>query len=183
MNKMCRCSEDRCFLMYASVRNRHLPSIRIIIQSFNTDSNTSIPDYKQYHKRDTSKMGYVNKQSSTHLLTNTSYTHYYTIDNTSSPEWEAAWPQLVEDAQRIIDNSNVPLSGPDFDDPGPPIIDVSQGIFLNGVGDDGHEPLCLDRHGNAGFSFVKTARKLYDEVVACILLRAAVLAPNCVSLE
>ncbi|RHZ61582.1 hypothetical protein CDV55_106888 [Aspergillus turcosus] len=111
------------------------------------------------------------------------YTHYYTIDNTSSPEWEVAWPQLVEDAQKIIDNSGVPLSGPDFDDPGPPIIDVNQGIFLNGVGDDGHEPLCLDRHGNGGFSFVKTARKPYDDVVACILLRAAVLAPNCVSLD
>ncbi|EAW18828.1 uncharacterized protein NFIA_087840 [Aspergillus fischeri NRRL 181] len=110
------------------------------------------------------------------------YTHYYTIDNTSSREWRATWPQLVEDAQKIIDNSSVPIGGPDFD-AGPPIIDVKQGIHLNGVGDDGHEPLCLDRHGNAGFSFIKTVHKPYDEVVACILLRAAMLAPNCVSLS
>ncbi|GIJ98457.1 hypothetical protein Aspvir_000574 [Aspergillus viridinutans] len=111
------------------------------------------------------------------------YTHYYTVENTSSPEWKAAWPQLVEDAQKIVDNSSVPIGGPDFDEPGPPVIDVHQGIHLNGVGDDGYESLCLDRHGNAGFSFVKTAYRPYDEVVACILLRAAVLAPNCVSLS
>ncbi|GFF49053.1 hypothetical protein IFM46972_08708 [Aspergillus udagawae] len=111
------------------------------------------------------------------------YTHYYSVDNTSSPEWGAAWPQLVEDAQKIVDHSSVPLSGPDIDEPGPPIIDVHQGIFLNGAGDDGYEPLCLDRHGSTEFTFVKTAYKPYDEVVACILLRAAVLAPNCVSLS
>ncbi|KAH1498859.1 hypothetical protein KXV92_003254 [Aspergillus fumigatus] len=110
------------------------------------------------------------------------YTHYYTVDNTSSREWQTAWPQLVEDAQKNIDSASIPIGGPDFD-AGPPIIDVKQGIHLNGVGDDGHEPLCLDRHGNAGFSFIKTARKPYDEVVACILLRAAVLAPTCVRLS
>lgn len=146
---------------------------------FHLRSVTFTPDNLQ---RDTSKMGYVNKHHTHHVLTSNRYTHYYTVDNTSSREWQTAWPQLVENAQKNIDSASIPIGGPDFD-AGPPIIDVKQGIHLNGVGDDGHEPLCLNRHGNAGFSFIKTARKPYDEVVACILLRAAVLAPTCVRLR
>ncbi|EAW14127.1 uncharacterized protein ACLA_071600 [Aspergillus clavatus NRRL 1] len=111
------------------------------------------------------------------------YTHYYTIHNTDSVEWQTAWSQLVADAQRIVNVSGISLAGPGREEHSRPIINEEDGIMLNGVGQDGHEPLCIDKHGVANFGFIKTARKPYDAVAACILLRAWVLAPNCIEVE
>lgn len=64
------------------------------------------------------------------------------------------------------------------DTPSPATADVTKGIWLNGVGDDGHEPLVLNQLIGDKFNFIKTAQKDYDIVVACILLRAHSLAPK-----
>lgn len=54
--------------------------------------------------------------------------------------------------------------------------------MLNGVGPEGHEPLLIGKHGTSS-EFTKTARKPYDIVVTCILLRAWMLAPNCIEVQ
>jgi len=107
------------------------------------------------------------------------YTHYYPI-NTNSPEWKAIWPQLIEDVHRIISRCGIYVTGPgeshDGEEIPPPIVDINEGIYLNGVGDEGHEPFVIGRKGHPGFT--KTVRKPYDVVVTCILLRAYMLAPS-----
>ena len=65
----------------------------------------------------------------------------------------------------------------------PPTADVTEGIWLNGVGDDGHEPLELNKSIGEEFNFTKTAEKEYDIVVACILLRAHLLVPKAFKLR
>jgi hypothetical protein len=112
------------------------------------------------------------------LMTNRlSYTHYYTVHGWDMLEWQQAWPQLLDDTRLILEASDILLSGP-TEDNAPitaPIVDEKEGIFINGVADDSHEPFILPGHG-----FVKTVRKPYDLVVACVLLRAFRLAPSCI---
>ncbi|KAE8367489.1 heterokaryon incompatibility protein-domain-containing protein [Aspergillus caelatus] len=83
----------------------------------------------------------------------------------------------------IIEASNVPIRGVRDEDGAmtPPIINIDEGININGVADDGHEPFCLGRFHEQWF--VKTLMKPYDVVVACILLRAYILAPTQVELS
>ncbi|KAJ6019690.1 hypothetical protein N7522_001757 [Penicillium canescens] len=105
------------------------------------------------------------------------YTHYYNVNNWDSPEWRAAWRQLIEDVPEIIQEAGVPLTGmytPE-DIITPVLVDLERGIGLNGIGDDGHETFRLCKPGE--WSFCKTARKPYDIVVSCIILRAWKLAP------
>lgn len=116
-----------------------------------------------------------------HDLIRSSYTHYFTIKDWTSPEWQAAWPQLLKDVPSIIEEANIPLAGREDDDE--PVIDEDEGIWLNGVEDMGHETLVICEEEAGGFQFVKTARKPYDEVVACILLRAYMLAPKAFELR
>ncbi|PWY88897.1 hypothetical protein BO94DRAFT_545968 [Aspergillus sclerotioniger CBS 115572] len=110
------------------------------------------------------------------------YTHYYQVGDKNSPEWKAAWPKLVRDAQRIIDHDHVPLTGPTENDDEetvtPPLVDEVEGIYLNGAYDGGHEPLIIQCRQHRSSGFTKTARKPYDTVVGCILLRAFMLAPT-----
>ncbi|BCR89858.1 uncharacterized protein ACHE_51056A [Aspergillus chevalieri] len=107
------------------------------------------------------------------------YTHYYPI-NTNSPEWKAIWPQLIDNVHKIISRSGVHVSGPDEGHDGeeipPPIVDVNEDTYLNGVGYDGYQPFVIGRKGYPGCT--KTVRKPYDVVVTCILLRAYMLAPS-----
>ncbi|PYI31846.1 hypothetical protein BP00DRAFT_456670 [Aspergillus indologenus CBS 114.80] len=115
------------------------------------------------------------------------YTHYFHV-NSASEGWEATWPRLIADTQTIIAAAGVPLTGPpDYHDgyamTTPPIVSVDEGIDLNGVGKNGHEPLVIGVKEDGSFNFVKTARKPYDKVVACVLLRAAMLAPQAVELR
>jgi hypothetical protein len=118
------------------------------------------------------------------LICNVSYTHYYEIKDAKSDEWKEAWPQLIQDAQKIVDAADVQIVGPDGDEyePGeenipPAIIDVKKGIKLNGIGtDNGHEPFILSLKDQR--TFCKTARRSYDVVVCCILLRAYTLVPK-----
>jgi hypothetical protein len=125
-------------------------------------------------------MGYVfSCNRSSHRLRKTSYTHYYEVLDWESPEWKAAWPQLVKDAETIIDAAGVAVSGPteDEDVVMPPLANEKDGIYINGVGEEAYEPFVLNRV-NDGFPFCKTARREYDDVVTCILLRAKLLAPK-----
>ncbi|KAI9930252.1 hypothetical protein MW887_012065 [Aspergillus wentii] len=109
------------------------------------------------------------------------YTHYFRVRDWRSKEWQSAWPQLVQDVQPIVDAADVPITGPDGEDEDtvtPPLADVDKGIELNGVADGGHEWLVINKKEATRFSFVKTVRKPYDAVVACVLLRAYMLAPR-----
>lgn len=107
------------------------------------------------------------------------YTHYYGVRNAESREWKKAWKQLVQDVPLIIQYTGVLVRGPDAHPslpPQPPLIDLRDGIYINGVGNDGHESLHLHPDGRTWS--VQTDLKPYDLVVGCILLRAFLLAPN-----
>lgn len=109
-----------------------------------------------------------------------SYTHYYSVHGWDTPEWQQAWPQLLDDTRLILEASDILLSGPTEDAASitPPIVDEEEGIFFNGVADDSHEAFTLPGDG-----FVKTLRKPYNIVVGCVLLRAFQLAPSCVVVQ
>ncbi|HEY0138116.1 MAG TPA: hypothetical protein VGB85_28715, partial [Nannocystis sp.] len=51
-------------------------------------------------------------------------------------------------------------------------------IRFNGMGDDGHETMMLDREHDPDFRFCKTARKDYDEAVLVLLTLAEHHAPG-----
>jgi hypothetical protein len=88
------------------------------------------------------------------------------------------WPKLIEDVPLILEATDTLISGPSDNDEDfvLPIVNVDEGICFNGVADDGHETFCLRRQFR--HHFVKTLKKPYDTAVACILLRAYLLAPN-----
>ncbi|KAJ6184979.1 hypothetical protein N7519_006280 [Penicillium mononematosum] len=106
------------------------------------------------------------------------YTHYYAILGWDTPEWEKAWDQLIQDVPEIIKEARVPLSGPtdDEDKITPVVVDSEEGIYLNGVRGNAHEPFILRKPCH--WTFCKTALKPYDVVVASILLRTWMLAPK-----
>ncbi|KAF2193520.1 HET-domain-containing protein [Zopfia rhizophila CBS 207.26] len=88
------------------------------------------------------------------------------------------WPKLIEDVPLILEAADVVISGPRDNDQDlvPPTANVDEGICFNGVADDAHETFYLSRR--VRHHFVKTLRKPYDTAVACVLLRAYLLAPN-----
>lgn len=133
------------------------------------------------------------------------YTHYFAY----APKDEtfiAAWPQMVADAQRIVEHvrgSGIIICG--WDGTGEPELEVAGRIRLNGTERDDldHETLGIDpkpwraweHPENAGtrwaerqrdefaqrgflWAFCKTARKPYDGCVGAILLRCVQLAPD-----
>jgi hypothetical protein len=55
------------------------------------------------------------------------YTHYWRI--TDAAAWEAAWPQVVADATRIVQEAGVALASYR----GLPVLSVGEGITLNGA--------------------------------------------------
>lgn len=85
---------------------------------------------------------------------------------------------------RIVEAARVEITGPTHNDKiiTPVLADINHGTYLNGVPGNSSEPLAIQ--GQKGtFKFVKTARKPYDVVVTCILLRAYNLAPGIFSLR
>jgi hypothetical protein len=84
----------------------------------------------------------------------------------------------------ILEAADVLVTGPskDYSQLTPPIADLTDGIWFNGLAEDGHEPLSIRRKERPR-CFVKTARKPYDLAVACVLLRAYMLAPSVVELR
>lgn len=106
-------------------------------------------------------------------------------------QWQTTWRQFIDDAKLIIEAADILVCGPEPDefprhyygriisediDFWPPVCEVEDGIWLNGLAEDGHEPFVL-RRSHRNYS-CKTALKPYETVVGCILLRAYQLQPD-----
>ena len=55
---------------------------------------------------------------------------------------------------------------------------MHEGIWFNGVQDDGHEGFRLSRQDHGPFCFCNINRKPYDIVVTCVLLRLRMVAAD-----
>jgi hypothetical protein len=107
------------------------------------------------------------------------YTHYWTQRrNFSKAEWEV----VLEDIGAILTyaqhDGGIPLADCQGDHGTSPEI-TSEKIWFNGLGEDSHEAMCINRTRvrveewqrpeQLGWDFCKTARKPYDPVViACL---------------
>jgi len=115
------------------------------------------------------------------------YTHYWTQPLRYS---KAEWTQICEDIGAILKDAQhvqgIPL-GNGMGDPGTaPIIDGDT-ILFNGIGEDSHEAVHLQRavpplteedkrwNKRRGWDFCKTARKPYDVAVTAVLAYLASL--------
>lgn len=83
----------------------------------------------------------------------------------------------------ILEAADILVTGPLDDDSRltPAVADSIRGIWFNGVAEDEHEPFLLSREVQK--ESCKTYRKPYDVAVACVLLRAYLLAPGIVELR
>ncbi|KAA8613791.1 hypothetical protein A1F94_009004 [Pyrenophora tritici-repentis] len=111
------------------------------------------------------------------------YTHYWRWNFTNSKLLDETWSRLVEDTKAIVKAADIPLCKSAT--PGvPPVIDVTNGIHLNGADSDDYEDLFfhpeLDRHHN---EFCKTGERPYDVVVTAILLRASMLFGSAITVS
>ena len=123
------------------------------------------------------------------------YTHYWYHDHTD-PAWPEVYGRTLMDAKRIIEAARCPIVGWDHEPGTQP--ELSEGrLAFNGQGGDGHESFVLEAQPNwakatgdevtlitrmeakrfaetgTNFTFCKTARKPYDDVVTAVLLRLA----------
>lgn len=94
------------------------------------------------------------------------YTHYWTPSKTATPEQFA---QLVADTQTIIEHSPYIVVNGLGEEGTEPLFNDKEIVF-NGVEDQSHETLAIEFRGE--WAFCKTARKDYDEIVGAVLLRA-----------
>lgn len=91
------------------------------------------------------------------------YTHYWRYHGATS---DAQLAETVEDCWRVIERSDVKLSGPSGY--GVPIID-NRSMAFNGWGPEAHETMLVP--GRIGFNFCKTGEKRYDVLVcACLIV-------------
>lgn len=124
------------------------------------------------------------RHENTNNYTECSYTHHWDIGGCNTVQWQVVWPKIVEDARLILEAADVLVTGPVDDEMGqitPPLVDVNEGIALNGVADDSHDGFFVGPGDQS--HFCKTLQKPYDLVVACILLRTYMLAPNHVRVQ
>ena len=87
------------------------------------------------------------------------YTHYFSIKSRKS------FNKVLPDIKSVVKKYRDILQRND-DDSREPLVDKWE-IFLNGIGDDGHDTFCLS---NRCDDFCKTDRKAYDLPVCIILL-------------
>ena len=84
----------------------------------------------------------------------------------------------------ILEASDVLVRGPSDEDEGEdlalPTVNANEGIWFNGVADEGHEAFILSR--KAHHESCNTLQKPYDVTVACVLLRAYALVPSHVAI-
>jgi hypothetical protein len=104
-------------------------------------------------------------------LTNTSIIHVYYWRILDAAASEPAWPQVVADATRIVQEAGVALASYR----GLPVFSVGEGITLNGAESEDYETFHMDKDGGDR-GFCKTARRPCDVVVTSILLRASIVA-------
>jgi hypothetical protein len=113
------------------------------------------------------------------------YTHYWALDPDAAGVDEG-FARTAADAARIIAAAGIPVSRDPEEATQPPEV-TSEVIWLNGIGEDGHEPLMLRRNPSAAardweaqqaaelgywWDSCKTNWKPYDLVVCAILIRA-----------
>ena len=104
------------------------------------------------------------------------YSHYFEQMKPAEP---AAWQAICDDFRKMMAtallNQPLPIQRED-EDGGQPLVDDTYIIF-NGIGNNGHETMVLQRDGKE-FQFCKTARKPYDRVVTALLILADFHSPN-----
>jgi len=113
------------------------------------------------------------------------YTHYWALDPEAAGVDEG-FARTAADTARIIAAAGIPLAADSEESTQPPQL-TSEVIWLNGIGEDGHEPFVLRRHparaaadwqaqqaAELGYwwNSCKTNWKPYDLVVCAILIRA-----------
>lgn len=94
------------------------------------------------------------------------YTHYWR-GGVPKENWE----RCARDIVRVIEASPVPLAD-GHGTPGTTPYVSKIDIVFNGVGEDSHETMVVER-GGTRFNFCKTRRKPYDVVVVACLCIAA----------
>lgn len=99
------------------------------------------------------------------------YTHYWDSVDFTCDEW-----QRIKKAARLITNRSLVIVQYEDDDKRPPQIDDKM-IRFNGVGDEGHETFLI-KHTKNEWSFCKTARKDYDEIVVAVLIAISIICPR-----
>lgn len=105
------------------------------------------------------------------------YTHYFHQQRkATSDQWQA----ICEDFKRLMTACLLAddplLIQREYDNASAPEINDDE-ILFNGIEDDGHETMVLERKGT-DFQFCKTARKPYDRVVVALLILANHHAPG-----
>ena len=104
------------------------------------------------------------------------FSHYFEQLKPAEP---AAWQAICDDFRKMMATAllsqPLPIQRED-EDGGQPLVDDTYIVF-NGIGNNGHETMVLQRDGK-GFQFCKTARKPYDRVVTALLILADFHSPN-----
>lgn len=106
------------------------------------------------------------------------YTHYWTqLRDLSKEEWTTICADIGEILKYAQHDGGVAL-GDGAGDPGTSPEITNTKIWFNGIGDDSHETMAIDRKrvledwqskDQLGWAFCKTARKPYDPVVVACL--------------
>lgn len=97
------------------------------------------------------------------------YTHSWTYNKSNNDEEQFA--KAVKEIKKLLaaqELKNIPLCGADN---AVPILEDDE-VFLNGVGDEGHEDFYINVNKHER-SFCKTARKPYDLAVMLCLIAFA----------
>lgn len=107
------------------------------------------------------------------------HTHYWRYQP-DSPAYAAAWPSVVHDTTRIVQqvSRSVALAGPDRS--GPPLVDALSGIAFNGADKAGCDSFLLPSPGSRPrhWFYCDTRRLPYDLAVTATLLRCHLLLPD-----
>jgi len=109
------------------------------------------------------------------------YTHYF--EQLKVPTY-IEWNNITTDFRKLIASAFITKPLPiqrESDDPVAVLIN-DEVIAFNGIGDDGHETMCLQCN-SIGFNFCKTNFKPYDAVVTALLIIVNHHAPDCYSIR
>ena len=95
------------------------------------------------------------------------YTHYWEINGELDRDEFGAWALDVKAIARAAGNCGITIRGWNGESTTAPEFNDAE-ISLNGYGEDSHESFIIGQM-DRGFSFCKTARKPYDQVVTAAL--------------
>jgi hypothetical protein len=100
------------------------------------------------------------------------YSHYFRSPRKGVVINDTKWFELVDGTKKII-GYLAANEGPALD------VDIGEDyISINGVGDDAHENLFIEKESSYDFNFVKTANKPYDVAVVAVLCLLENLVPH-----